>query len=143
MGRCRFVQPDTVRLPLSDGDFIDVKRELNSWERRRILSSLVNTGLGFGEKPTLNPQLVGKTRIVEYLLGWSFIDAEGRPVPVSESALDSLDMDTYAEVSAAIDAHEERGDQLREAKKKPPAGESASSATSPLPSTSAGATETS
>ena len=35
MGRNRIVSPETIRLPLSDGDFLTVKKELNAGEYHR------------------------------------------------------------------------------------------------------------
>jgi len=122
MGRCRFVQPDIVRIPISDGDFIDVKKQLNSGEKRGIYSALVKPGLGFGEKPTLDPHLVGRTEIEAYLVGWSLVDAEGKPVPVSAAAIDNLDTDAYGEIAKAIDEHDRAATAAMEAKKKTKTG---------------------
>jgi hypothetical protein len=69
MARCRFVQPDVVRLPLSDGDFIDVKRELSAGEQRRMFAGMVLHGVVPGEKTLLDPERVGITKMVEYLVG--------------------------------------------------------------------------
>lgn len=103
--RCRFVQPEIVRLSLSDGDFIDVKKELTAGEQRRMFAAMMRD-MTPGEKVTLNPELVGRTKLTAYVVGWSFVDAEGKPVPVSDSAIDNLDTDSYAEMVKAIDAHE-------------------------------------
>lgn len=116
MSRCRFVQPEVVRLPLSDGDWIDVKKELNAGEQRRVFSRLVKE-MHFGEKAEVNPEQVGFSKVVEFLVGWSFTDADGKSVPVSEAAISNLDGDTYAEIVKAIDAHEEQLDAARAAEK--------------------------
>jgi hypothetical protein len=125
MSRCRFVQPDLVRLPLSDGDYIDVKRELNAGEQRRVFSRMVRD-MTPGEKLTLKADEVGRTKLSEYIVGWSFTDVDGKPVPVSDSAIDNLDTDTYAELVKAIDAHEEAQNTTREAERKNPSGRSKS-----------------
>lgn len=116
MARCRFVQPDVVRLPLSDGDWIDVKKTLNAGESRNVLTRLVKT-MHFNEKAEIDPAQVGLSKVVEFLVGWSFVDANGKSVPVSESAINNLDGDTYAELVKAIDAHEEASDAAQEALK--------------------------
>ena len=41
MGASWFVQPDLVRLPLSDGQYLDVKRELTFGEYRRIQTDMM------------------------------------------------------------------------------------------------------
>lgn len=119
MARCRFIQPDVTRLPLSDGHWIDVKTELNAGEARRVFTNVVKT-MHAGERVELDPELVGKTRLVEYIVAWSFTDAEGKPVPFSASALDNLDQDTYTEISTAVDAHDEAAEKARVARKNVP-----------------------
>lgn len=118
MGRCRFVQPDVVRLSLSDGDFIDVKRELNVGEQRRVFAKMVRDGVHVGEQAVLDPERVGMTRVQEYLVDWSFVDADGKPTPVSESAIQSLDGDTFREIVAALDTHEAEQERHREDERK-------------------------
>jgi hypothetical protein len=117
-----------VRLHLSDGDWIDVKQELNAGEQRQIYAGLVKD-MRAGETPTLDPEKVGLTRILAYLVGWSFVDASGRPVAYGESAVKNLDMDTYREIDAAIAAHDDAADKARDEKKMIPAGSSSSEAT--------------
>jgi hypothetical protein len=121
MGRNRFVQPDTVRLDLSDGDYIDIKKELNAGENRRVFGRLVKD-MRAGEAVTLEPEQVGLTKIVEYLIGWSFTDNDGRPVDLSEGAINNLDQDTYREISDAIDSHEAKVIGERLARKNGKAG---------------------
>jgi hypothetical protein len=116
MARCRFVQPDVVRLTLSDGDWIDVKKELNAGESRKVFTRLVKA-MHFNEKAEVDPDQVGLSKVVEFLVGWSLVDAQGKPVPVSEAAINNLDSATYAEVVKVIDAHEAAGDATREALK--------------------------
>ena len=113
MARSRFVVPDVVRLPLSDGDWIDVKKELNAGEQRRVFTNLVKT-MQAGEKPELNPEQVGKTKILEYVVAWSF--GTGAQA-FSASALDAIDPDSYAEIMAAVDAHDEAADKARAERK--------------------------
>lgn len=116
MARCRFVQPDVTRLALSDGDYIDVKKELNASEQRRVFSRLVKT-MHFSEKPEIDPEQVGLSKVVQYIVGWSFTDAAGKPVPFSEAALDNLDGETYGEIVKVIDAHDDAVTAERDARK--------------------------
>lgn len=129
MARCRFVQPDVVRLSLSEGDWIDVKKELNAGENRRVFSRLVKT-MHFNEKANVDPDQIGLSKVIEFLVGWSLTDVQGKPVPVSEPAINNLDAATYAEIVKLIDAHEEATDALREQEKNGTGDTSKSSATS-------------
>jgi len=136
--RCRFVQGDVVRLALSGGEWIDVKKELNAGESRRIFASLVKE-MHAGQPTKLDPERVGLTKVVEYVIGWSLQGTDGRPEPVSESAIDGLDLDTYQEIVAAVDAHDLACETARLARKNDRDGESRSPATSPSPDAAAGA----
>jgi hypothetical protein len=138
MGRCRFVQPGTVRLSLSDGEWIEVKRELNAGEQQHLEAGYVKD-MRMGERPTLDYERVGVTRILEYVTGWSLLDFNGQPEPFEESALKMLDRDTYLEIDEAIRAHEQAISARREARKNGQGGANPSPAISPSPFGVAGA----
>lgn len=128
--RCRFVPPDVVRIAISDEDWIDVKKELNAGETRRIFTDLVKD-FRAGEMAELDPRQVGITKILNYIVGWSLTDENDRPVPFSMSALENLDIDTYTEINQAIEAHDKAVDENRTARKNARTGETASLPTSP------------
>lgn len=106
MSRCRFVQPDIVRLMLTDGDWVDIKRELTTGEQREMFGEM-RRQFAPGETPIFDGVQVGRARTAAYVVAWSFVDAGGKPVSVSRSAFDGLDVDTSAEIIKAIDAHED------------------------------------
>ncbi|HZD63875.1 MAG TPA: hypothetical protein VE200_13895, partial [Xanthobacteraceae bacterium] len=72
------VTPESVRLPLSDGDFITVKKELNAGE-----------GLDLEAEPPPRTLPV----ILAYLVGWSFVGPGNIPIPysLSQSAAERRD----------------------------------------------------
>lgn len=127
MGRSRVVAPETVRLPLSDGDFLDVKKELNAGEYVDLLRAMA-------ERKSF-------AKILAYVLGWSLVGLDGKPLPwdlesdeqVRRDTVGSLDKATLRELTAALDTHERVEDAAVEAKKKTPGSAPVSSA----PSTSA------
>lgn len=129
MARTRFVSPDVVRLPLSDGYWIDVKKELNAGEERRIFTNIVKT-MHAGEKAELDPDKVGKTQMLAYIVDWNFTGEDGKTVPFSEAALDNLDQPSYAEISAAIDTHVEGVEKARAERKNGQSTSPVSSVTS-------------
>jgi|SRR5262245_17652303 len=122
MGRNRLVYPEEVRLPLSDGDYIDVKKELNAGEYRKLLTDQFKDT---DEKVVLDPTKVGITKLLAYLLGWSLCGRNNERIPyhleqpeeIRRTTIDSLDKDTYRELMAAVNAHEEREEAALEAKK--------------------------
>jgi hypothetical protein len=68
MGRCAIASSDAIRLPLSDGDFITVKKELNAGE-----------SLDLAEVPG-NRTLAA---LLAYLVGWSLVGIGDAPIPYS------------------------------------------------------------
>lgn len=115
MARNRFPQPDVVRLPLSDGDWIEIKKELNIGEEKDV-SLLALRSVGMDEqgrnKLQHDYQLTPFAKAVVYLVSWSLWNADG-PVKLHDdqkarlSQLRALDRDSWEEITAAIDKHEE------------------------------------
>jgi hypothetical protein len=132
-----FVRPEVVRLPLSGERWIDVKKRLNAGESRKMYARLIKD-MPADRSPSLDPEQAGLTKLVAYVLGWSFTDDDGKPVPFSVSALDNLDTDLYAEMVKAVDAHEDAQDAARSAEKNGQSSGTTSSATSSSPSDSTG-----
>lgn len=132
-----FVRPEVVRLPLSRGRWIDVKKRLNAGESRKMFARVVKE-MTAGAKAVLDPEKVGLTQLQSYILGWSFTDDEGHPVPFTVDALDNLDPDLYSEMIKAIEQHEEKQTAEREKEKNGQSGVTASSATLSSPSVATG-----
>jgi hypothetical protein len=124
MGRCRVVAPEEVRLPLSDGDYVDVKKVLNAGEYRKLLYDQFKDS--DGDTIKLDHTKVGIAKLLAYILGWSFTGFNETPLPyafdqpeeIRRATLDNLDQDTYRELLAAINAHEAEQEKMLEAKKK-------------------------
>lgn len=140
------VKPKTVRLSLSDGQFLDVKRRLNAGEQQDLFAAMAPY-LVAGEKPQLKSQSVMTAKILAYLLGWSLTD-DGAPIPMNPdlpetarlATLRSLDPDVFREIREVIDAHEAAIDKEIDEAKKMKGSTSASSKTSPSPDAATGAT---
>jgi len=129
MARCRFVTPDSHRIQISDGEWIEIKKRLNVAEQRKIFGRLVKA-MDVGKPIELNPEQIGRTKVLEYLLAWSLTDATGKSVRVSDGAIDTLDTETFGEILQAIESYEEAQDLEREKEKNAQGGESPSSETS-------------
>ena len=116
MGRNRVVAPETVRLRISDGDYLTVKSELNAGEYVDYLTD----------------QAAGHffARALAYLVGWSLVGANDEPIPYSptlsledrRATLRGLDAATMHEIVEALATHEQKADARIDAKKKTPAG---------------------
>jgi hypothetical protein len=121
------VAPDVVRLPLSDGDFLDVKHTLNAGEYRKLIYDQFKDAAA-GEKVTVDLRKIDMGKLLAYIVGWSFVGFDGQPLPyrpdepddIRAATIDSLDQDTYRELIKAVDAHEARDEAARAAQKKTP-----------------------
>jgi hypothetical protein len=123
-----FVEPSIDRLPLEGGDYLEVKHELTAGEHRAMMADC-RRRFGPGEMPTLDPVRYAPARILAYVVGWSFTDREGHPIPFSAGALDSLTVPRFNEILRAVDAHEAALEERYEAEKKTiPAGATSSAA---------------
>jgi len=139
-----FARPEIVRLPLSDGQFIDIKKRLNHGEREDLFarwSPLVTPG----EPMKMQRKEVRTAKVLAYLVGWS-ATTDGQPIPyalempeaVRLDTLHNLDPDTFSMIHDAIEAHEETIAQARAAQKKIPSGSPPADSTSPSPPAAAG-----
>lgn len=108
----RMVRPETVKLEISEGDWLLVKKKLTAGEQRRMFMRQMKTMVA-GEKVELNPRQVGLSQMVEYLVDWSITDSDDKPVVIRdqssefvESAIEMLDMESFNEILKAIQDHE-------------------------------------
>ena len=119
----RFVQPEIVRLELSDGDWLDVRKELSTGEARRAMAKTVKSMRADGRiEPDL--EMLGRAEMAAYLVDWSFVDGNDKRVPCSDAALGNLTQDAFAEIETAVRAHiasveEERGKAKSGSSSKP------------------------
>jgi hypothetical protein len=120
----------------ADGDWIDVKKRLNTGEQQDLFAQMA-PAMTAGEKVQLNSKVVMTAKVLAYLVGWSLTD-DGAPVTMTPDMSDAerlaiinnLDPSSFREIKDAIDAHEESGDAEVDAAKKDQAGTASSVATS-------------
>jgi hypothetical protein len=109
-----FVEPAIDRIPLEgDGleagrDWLDVKHELTTGE-------LLEMGEATRTGPGAAAPLV---RIETYVVAWSFVDADGRPVPFTRGALQQLRPPIFKAINEAIVKHVSAVEAAYEAEKK-------------------------
>lgn len=139
-----FVVPDEVRIDLTGGRWIAVKRRLNYGEVRQMRTRLYTVEADGSLR--MNLLQVGFARVTAYLLDWSLTDAAGQAVPIRrrsleelEAKLDALDPAVYTEIEAAILRHDEALGDARLREKKPPTATPGDATISPSPSAAAGA----
>lgn len=118
MGRNRFAEElDTVRLDLSDGDWIDVRRELGFGRQGKMaaagLGKMQAAGIGNGEGAEIgiNWEGFGLARMEAWLVAWSFRDKDNRPRACDRRNMEALHPETAAEIIAALDKHQAEQDE--------------------------------
>jgi len=134
MPKLRGVKAEIVRLPLTEGDWIEVKRELTIGEARRIYSEAYRST--DGAAVTVDAQIASFARSATWIHAWSLLGIDGMPIawPVNLplrkkiAILEQLDVDTMVEIETAIAQHERDTETATE---KNVTGEVASEPTSP------------
>lgn len=150
MPRIRFVTPDTRRLDIGDGDWIEVKKRLTNGELRKAQASAIKTVQGFGAdaKYTPDSDVLGKAEVLAYLLDWSLLGIDGKKVRIDKedakrSAIDNLDPEDFDIISKAVAKHVEEMEAERAEAKKTQSGSDGSRAISASPSDATGPMNTS
>jgi hypothetical protein len=98
MGRCALASSDVVRLPLPDGEFLTVKTELTAGESIDLADEPGNRILA---------------AVLAYLVGWSLVGFDDRPIPYSPAqsleerrdTLRALKTTTFEAITAVLGPH--------------------------------------
>jgi len=134
-----FDDPESVRLPLTDGKYVDIKKRLNHGETEDLFARISPYGVG------VNRREVRTAKIDAYLLAWN-LTKKGEPVPMSPDLPENVRTDTIrnltsaraVEIHKAIEAHEEKEAVARADEKKTSATTPPADPILPLPSAAAG-----
>ena len=118
MARSRFVSQQTVRLDISDGDWIEIKQRLSYGDEIKLQTAGiagVDAGALFNgtdaatrneddrsAEARLDMQKWVVEQLIVWIVDWSFRDDNDKPVRVTRDAIKQLDPDTAAEVQAAL-----------------------------------------
>jgi hypothetical protein len=130
MSESSFIEPESERIPLSkDGEWIEVKKRLNTGEKRRqdclaIVPIEVNGRIVDHVDPSMYEILL----VELWLVKWSLFDDKGDVRPLSLSAIKALDPAKFDEIRDRLLAHITK--QIRDKKKgttPPPPNETNSS----------------
>ena len=152
MARDRFVHPNVITLPLSDGDWIVVKQRLTAGEHgemnRRIYHPTETLCPKCEEQYLVHvdQRYAGLAPILAYLVDWSFeqhgerVVIQGLAAEDLERILETVDPEDLAEVRRAVEAHQEHQRVIREEQKKTRAGAPPSSPISASRDAAGGAT---
>jgi hypothetical protein len=134
----RYRKQEEMRLDLSDGDWLLVRKHLTAGDEREALAKVIKAGtFKSGERPELDPKQLGIAQAVVYLLDWSITDADDQPIRIRDqpydfvaAALGNQTPESLREILDAIQAHDGAMIAERAQEKKDRAGKSASAPTS-------------
>jgi hypothetical protein len=123
----RFVRPQTKTITLANGDQLTVRERLSAGEARAYFARQYEPNSVGGWRRNL---LMGDAAmIVAYLLDWTLTDDQGTRVEIRDlspadlqQVVDSLDTESFKEIHAAIEAHENAMLLARDAEKKTAGG---------------------
>ena len=111
MSRSRIVRPDTVTLPISEGDTITIKRRLSAGDRLDALQRMYrDTDRG----RLWDPVQSGMALMLAYLVDWTLVNEDGSRLSIAgksaaelEAILRLLYFEDFAEIRDAINAHDD------------------------------------
>jgi len=103
------VIPESVRIPLRNGEWIEVRKRLSYGEANKARAAAFSKGLDVNGRPQVDMEQIPKIQIMAYLLNWSqTFNGDAIPIHTPDllsSALDNQDEDTINEITDAITAH--------------------------------------
>lgn len=115
MSRNRFATGESVRIPLSDDDWIEVKKDLDTGDQKLLENAGVMPPIRLADGSVTSPIDWSRFEIEKvaiFLTDWSFKGADGKVRPlknadgvVSLQNIRALESETFDEVNAAILRH--------------------------------------
>lgn len=118
-----FVAPETVRLDLGDGQWMDIKKQLNTGETQEMYRQMRGTD------GAVDSSKIRLAKVAAYLLDWSLVDLGGKKAEPNEDSLKNMHPLAFGDLFDKVLAHEKSIEAEFEDAKKSPAGETPSSAT--------------
>lgn len=108
MGRNRFNEPAVDRIPLSDGDWIEVKRDLDTGDAKKLEAAGMKNPIRMENGEIYTPidwEVYELHRAMIFLTDWSFCDSTAKPRKLSLDALRALKPPDFEEINTAIYSH--------------------------------------
>jgi len=133
----RYRKQEEMRLELSGGDWLLVRKHLTAGEERDAQARVIKAGsFKQGEKPELDLEHLGIAQAVSYMIDWSITDADDKPIRIRDqgyafvaAALRNQTPESLREILEAIQAHDGAMTAERELQKKDLDGTTARSPT--------------
>lgn len=131
MGRNRFVSGDIERLPISDGDWIEIKKDLNNGDSLKVENAGRGTPVRLPDGLIYTPidwSMHDIERAAVFLTDWSLHGTDDKPVALKDQngvvqieQLKAIDPATFKEINDAILAYVVKRMKEKNAQRTPPA----------------------
>lgn len=107
MARNRFVSLNVDRIQLSDGDWIEVKQDLNTGDQKKLEAAGFKPPIMIDGKiiTPIDWEVYELHRAVIFLTDWSFRNADDKSVPLNLDSLNALEPESFKEINDAIVKH--------------------------------------
>lgn len=104
MARSRFSKQGIHRISLTDGDWIEVKKDLNTGDTKLLESAGMKPPIMLDGKPfsAIDWGTYELERAMIFLIDWSFKDEDDKPTKPSTAALKALEPVSFEEINTAI-----------------------------------------
>lgn len=123
MGRNRVVVPATDRINISDGDWIEVKRELNTGDQKRVDSCGLKPPVLLNERiyRPVDWGLFEMEKALVWLTEWSITGTDGKVLELNLDSVMSLEQETFNEINDAITMHKQKQAEAKNSLRAPKA----------------------
>jgi hypothetical protein len=126
----RYRRQEELRIDISGGDWLLVRKHLTAGEARSIAARAFKPGtFKAGGQPEVDIENFGIGQAVGYLIDWSITDVDDKPISIRgkgyefvEAALKNQSPESLTEILDAIQAHDAAMTAERELQKKVQAG---------------------
>jgi hypothetical protein len=124
-----FVAPETVKIDLPGGEWIEVKKQLTKGERDKVNAMLIKEVRNDG-RMTPDFEMMSKAEALAYLVDWSLTDGDKKIRIETDgdklSAINSMSVEGFDLISEAISAHVKQMEAEKPSKKEQRGGKRSS-----------------
>lgn len=107
MGRIRVVEQKTRRVQISDGDWLEVKEDLNTGEQKRLEAAGIKPPIMLAGRiiSPIDWEVHDIERALIFLTAWSLRNLDDKPLALDMDGLRSIDPESFDEINKAILKH--------------------------------------
>lgn len=108
MARKWFVEPETVRYDLGDGDWIEFKKDITYGEQQKLKKAALSLSREDTEGVLdINWDMVDIVDLVMWTVDWSLCDGDGNPMPITTETVSALSRDGAQRLQDELRKHKE------------------------------------